>query len=483
MKAFTYAGAVETFTYDDDGLLTGSGGFTITRNAGNGLPESVTDGNSTMDRTFNGYGEVDSQSRTAAGQDLVSWSLERDNNGRITGKTETATGVTSVYDYTYDAMGRLLTVVKDNQLVEEYQYNVNGTRVWENNSLRNISARTSTYSEEDHLMSAGDLTYQYDADSFLLSKTDGADTTQFNYTLRGELMDVVLPDSRVIAYVHDPLGRRIAKKIDNTITEKYLWQDQNRLLAVYDGMDNLLMRFVYADDRMPVAMTKNGVTYYLAYDQVGSLRVVADAYGNVVKEIEYDTFGNIINDSNPTFDVPFGFAGGLHDRDTGLVRFGYRDYDPEIGRWTSKDPILFAGGDTDLFGYCLNNPVNLVDPLGLFVFGVFGGGSGGIGGVIDGSAAVVVDHTGDVAFAVDVAGSAGPMATADLSAGVVIAPFAKTSDLAGESKRVNLGFGLFGVSIAIPNNPWNTAVSIDILPGFDFGITYGAGNTWLFRDM
>jgi len=62
--------------------------------------------------------------------------------------------------------------------------------------------------------------------------------------------------------------------------------------------------------------------------------------------------------------VPFGFAGGLYDRDTGLVRFGYRDYDPETGRWTAKDPIGFAGGDTDLYGYCVNDPVNYFDPPG-----------------------------------------------------------------------------------------------------------------------
>jgi RHS repeat-associated protein len=55
----------------------------------------------------------------------------------------------------------------------------------------------------------------------------------------------------------------------------------------------------------------------------------------------------------------------LHDRDTGLVRFGFRDFDTDIGRWTAKDPILFAGGDTDLYGYCLNDPVNLLDPFGL----------------------------------------------------------------------------------------------------------------------
>lgn len=43
-----------------------------------------------------------------------------------------------------------------------------------------------------------------------------------------------------------------------------------------------------------------------------------------------------------------------------------RDYDPETGRWLSKDPIGFAGGDTNLFGYVANDPVNWVDPEGTF---------------------------------------------------------------------------------------------------------------------
>lgn len=63
--------------------------------------------------------------------------------------------------------------------------------------------------------------------------------------------------------------------------------------------------------------------------------------------------------------VDIGFAGGLYDQDTRLIRFGARDYDPEIGRWTSKDPILFAGGTSNLYEYALNDPVNIVDPDGL----------------------------------------------------------------------------------------------------------------------
>lgn len=84
----------------------------------------------------------------------------------------------------------------------------------------------------------------------------------------------------------------------------------------------------------------------------------------VVQRMDYDVWGNVIRDSNPGFQ-PFGFAGGLYDSDTGLVRFGARDYDARNGRWTVKDPIDFGGGDLNLYGYVMNNPVSFKDPDGL----------------------------------------------------------------------------------------------------------------------
>ncbi len=245
-------------------------------------------------------------------------------------------------------------MLKDNVPVEEYAYDENGARIYEMNTLRGIAGRSYQYSDEDYLLTAGDWTYQYDLDGFLTNKansTNPTNKTQYFYSSRGELLAVGLVDGRAISYLHDPLGRRIAKLVNGAVVEKYLWQGMTRLLAVYNGSNALLMRFEYADDRMPVAMTMGGYRYYLAYDQVGSLQIVADSSGNVVKSIQYDSFGNILADTNSGFRVPFGFAGGLHDRDTGLVRFGYRDYDPEVGRWIAKDPIGFAGGDTDLYGY------------------------------------------------------------------------------------------------------------------------------------
>lgn len=373
LSSMTYADSTESFSYDDDGLLTGAGGFTISRynDPGvneTGLPYNVSNGTVSLSRSFNGYGETGSENTVVNNQDVYSWNVPaRYNDGKIKTKTETIGGVTITFDYTYDDMGRLLTVTKDGSLVEEYDYTSlpYGTCTYQVNTPRGIAGRSLTYDDEDHLLSAGDADYQYDLDGFLQTKITLAGITGYDYTSRGELRSVDLPDGTAIEYVHDPLGRRIAKKVNGTIVEKYLWSGLTTLLAVYDGSDNLLMRFKYAVGRMPVAVETAGVVYYLAYDQVGSLRAVADASGNIVKQIEYDSFGYVINDTNPGFAVPFGFAGGLYDKNTGLVRFGYRDYDPDTGRWTAKDPIGFAGGDSDLYGYCLNDPINFVDPYGL----------------------------------------------------------------------------------------------------------------------
>jgi RHS repeat-associated protein len=126
-------------------------------------------------------------------------------------------------------------------------------------------------------------------------------------------------------------------------------------------------------------MVKGGVTYRIVADHLGSPRLIVDvATGTVVQELRYDAFGNVLLDTNPGFQ-PFGFAGGLYDHQTGLVRFGLRDYDPRVGRWTAKDPILFAGGDTNLYVYVVNDPINLLDPLGTDWIDTTAGISAGIG--------------------------------------------------------------------------------------------------------
>jgi RHS repeat-associated protein len=84
----------------------------------------------------------------------------------------------------------------------------------------------------------------------------------------------------------------------------------------------------------------------------------------VVQRLDYGPFGEVLGDTSPGFQ-PFGYAGGIYYADTGLVRFGARDYDAETGRWLTRDPIGFAAGDANLFAYVGGDPVNSVDPTGL----------------------------------------------------------------------------------------------------------------------
>lgn len=80
----------------------------------------------------------------------------------------------------------------------------------------------------------------------------------------------------------------------------------------------------------------------------------------------YSSFGEVTGTGLDW--MPFGFAGGIYDSDTGLVRFGARDYAPSVGRWVSKDPILFKGLSTNLYAYVFSDPLNDRDPSGLVTY-------------------------------------------------------------------------------------------------------------------
>ena len=144
-------------------------------------------------------------------------------------------------------------------------------------------------------------------------------------------------------------------------------------MAELDGNQQVVARFVYGSkSNVPDYLVKGGVRYRIITDQLGSVRLVVNSQtGAIAQQLSYDEFGVVLQDSNPGFQ-PFGFAGGLFDTDTGLVRFGARDYDAHTGRWTSKDPIRFGGGDSNLYGHVLGDPVNLIDPTGEFAQVILG---------------------------------------------------------------------------------------------------------------
>ncbi len=362
-SASVNGGSTVTYQYDADGLLAGAGEMNLSRDSATGLLLGTQLGKVTTQRTYDAFGELASETASYQGNVLSKIQYARDKLGRIISKVETSEGVTTTLEYRYDLAVRLVEVKQDGVVTESYEYDANGNRVQALTSSQGMV--TGSYDDQDRLLESGGNTYTYTANGELLTKTSYGQTTTYQYEVLGNLRQVALP-GKTIEYVVDGRNRRIGKKVNGTLVQGFLYQGSLKPVAELDGNGNLVARFVYGSKgNVPDYLVKEGKTYRIISDHLGSPRwVVDDSDGSVVQRLEYDAFGNVTGDTNPNFQ-PFGFAGGLYDVDTQWVRFGARDYDAESGRWTSKDPIGFGGGDSNLFGYVLGEPVNWSDPSGL----------------------------------------------------------------------------------------------------------------------
>ena len=319
-------------------------------------------------------------------------------------------------EFVYDNSGNLVKVIKDNHIERIYKYDQNGNRIEEIADGRIIHA---SYNSQDELVKYGNISYQYNSDGELTKKTvhiddhdsfwdwltgrdrgfdhtrgvaswgehqhEGRDlVTTYSYDAMGELKTVKLPDGRFINYIYDGQGRRVGKEINGKLVEGFMYQSQTQLAAVLDGQGHIVKQFVYGSKpNIPDYMIMNGKDYRIISNQVGTpLYVVNAETGKIVERERMDVFGYDEHTIRRSM-LPFGFAGGLADADTGLVHFGARDYDPQTGHWVSRDPILFNGGTTNLYQYSLNDPVNFVDPSGQSfltpeqISGIIGGAIGG----------------------------------------------------------------------------------------------------------
>jgi RHS repeat-associated protein len=356
-------GNTVAFTYDGDGLLSAMGDLSITRNAVTGLVTGTNLGTVADTWGYNGFGELVSYTSAAGGE---AWGLSytRDLLGRVTQIQETWGSASETFVYTYDAGGRLVEVTRNGTLIAACEYDANGNRVgYTGPDEVRISV---TYDAQDRLVSFGSVNYSYRADGSLQSRTEGSDTTTYNYDELGNLVSVILPGGDRIDYVIDGRNRRVGKQLNGTMVKAFLYKDLLHPVAELDGSGALVSRFVYGTrNDVPDYMVRGGNAYRILCDHLGSPRFVVDAAtGAVAQRLVYDAFGNVLEDTSPGFQ-PFGFAGGLYDPDTGLVRFGARDYDPGVGRWTAPDPALFVGGSANLYAYVGNDPMNSTDPTGL----------------------------------------------------------------------------------------------------------------------
>jgi RHS repeat-associated protein len=359
----TLNGNALMFGFDVDRLLTSAGSLAVSRDGSNGRVTGTTLGSLTDAYTYDTNGLFASYTASFGGSLVYGESVLRDAVNRITQKTEAIGAETHVWGYTYDGVGRLTDVTKDGAAVSHYAYDNDDNRTTFTGPNGTLNP---AYDAQDRLLTYGGATYAYTANGELVSKMAGGQNTSYAYDALGNLLHVGLPNGTAIDYVVDGENHRVGKKVNGTLATGYLYQAALKVVAQLDGSGNVVARFVFGTKpNAPDYYTTSAGTFRILSDHLGSPRLIVDvSSGATVERIDYDEFGNVTQDTSPGL-TPFGFAGGLYDRDTGLVRFGARDYDPSVGRWTSKDPLRFRSGSLSLYGYVVNDPVNLTDYNGM----------------------------------------------------------------------------------------------------------------------
>ncbi len=255
----------------------------------------------------------------------------------------------AVSNFAYDNMYQLTGVTGGSS--ESYTYDAVGNR------LSSASVPTYTYNSSNELTGAGSTTYTYDNNGNTLTKADGTGTSIYTWDFKDHLASLQKPGPSTVTFKYDPFGRRIQK--GNSV---YLYSGVD-LIEEVDSGGTLTARYVFGpriDE--PLAAYRGAWEFYQA-DGLGSITSLSTTAGSVSDSFVYDSFGNMTSSSG-SFTQPFRYTGREYDSETGLYFYRARYNAAEIGRFISEDPIRFGGGDTDLYNYVGQNPINYKDPSG-----------------------------------------------------------------------------------------------------------------------
>jgi len=242
--------------------------------------------------------------------------------------------------------------------------------------------------ELDRLISHSSAKYAYDPQGNLLRKTLDQEETQIETNILSQIIKVKKPDGSIVTFNYDGLGRRLLKKHEKNVStypfkktltvQSLIYIGNQEIGAIDDNIDGKIVEL-----RIPglssegissksVGIEIKGKPYVPLHDIVGNLIALADyasgdivesyAYSAFSEEAIYDAHGNQIPESK--VGNPWRYAEKRLDKETGLLYFGYRYYDPQVGRWVTPDPIGTLDGPNP-YAYIHNNPLNCFDRLGL----------------------------------------------------------------------------------------------------------------------
>ncbi|WP_272426572.1 RHS repeat-associated core domain-containing protein [Polyangium jinanense] len=226
-----------------------------------------------------------------------------------------------------------------------------------------MQGEPQTYKKGGVLAAADGVTYEHDRDGNRTAKMwpDGRRET-YTWSAAGRLVAVTKADGKVVRFEYDALGRRV-KKTSDAEEQTWIWDGDVPLheLSTREGP----IAWVFEPGTFTPAAKVQGLRRWaIVTDQVGAPCAAFDEWGGVAWQGEVDVYGKAAADVEKTA-VPWRFPGQYEDAETGLFYNRFRYYDPETGRYTSKDPIGLLGG-IEAYGY-VPDPAVASDPLGLAI--------------------------------------------------------------------------------------------------------------------
>jgi len=252
----------------------------------------------------------------------------------------------------YDNIDRLTSVADAVNGNESYAFDGVGNRT------ASHSSNTYTHQPFNRLTVTETGSYSQDANGNTVSKVEGSKRWTYTWDHENRLTQAWDRKTRV-QYRYDALGRRVERNLGFGLERtKFTYDGEDVLLDDANGTHTKYQNGPGIDNKLSLK-TGSAVSYFLA-DHLGSTNGLADASGSLTAQTGYDSFGN------QTTNLPtrYGFTGRERDGFTGMIHYRARHYDPRLGRFISEDPIGFAGGDINLYGYVRNNPLMFKDPDG-----------------------------------------------------------------------------------------------------------------------
>ena len=344
-------------TYDAASQMTGLNRFTDLA----GLNAVANTG-----YTYDANGRLTNLTHKKGNNNLAAYSYVYDAVNRIT-QTTSVDGTSS---FSYDATNQLTSTDHSYQTDEAYNYDANGNRT-------NTGYTTGT---NNQLLSDGTYNYEYDGEGNRTKRTEIATgkVTEYVWDYRNRLTKVSFKDAagneiKTVEYTYDVNNRRIAKSIDadgsglaTPTVERYVYDGQNIALT-FDGNGTQTHRYFYGTGVDQILADENGQGQVLwtLTDNQGTVRDLVDGTGTVQNHITYDSFGKITSQTNPVFTTIFAYTGREFDGETGQYYYRARYYDQNVGRFIGEDPIGFNAGDSNLYRYVGNSPINHTDAYGL----------------------------------------------------------------------------------------------------------------------